>query len=160
MLYPDGRACTCGNRGCWEQYASDGALARAFRDLSGVEKDSRTIVKLAQAGDAHAGEALRVTARYLGLGLVNVIAALNPQAIIFGEPIASAWDFVKDIVWNELRSRVPAYCLSGLRLIPSRLGADSALRGAAAIVLDHFFNRFDHTTGDSTPNRVAMQTFA
>ena len=143
MLYPDGRPCTCGNRGCWEQYASDGALIRAYRELSGITADSSTIVAAARAGDRNSSDALRTTAEYLGLGLVNVIAALNPQTIIFGEPIASAWDLVEDVVWEQLRKRVPAYCLSGLRLRPSRFGSESALRGAAALVLDHFFNRFD-----------------
>lgn len=158
MLYPDGRPCRCGNRGCWEQYASDGALVRAYQELSGVlVEDSLAIVNLARDGDEQAGAALRTNARYLGLGLVNVIAALNPQAIIFGEPIASAWDLVEDVILAELRKRVPAYCLNGLRLLPSRLGADSPLLGAAALALDHFFNRFDHTTDDSLPKRVAME---
>lgn len=160
MLYPDGRACSCGNRGCWEQYASDGALVRAYLELAGVHEESIAIVNLARQGDQHAGAALQTTAAYLGLGLVNVIAALNPQAIIFGEPIASAWNLVEDIILAELRKRVPAYCLNGLRLLPSRLGADAALRGAAALALDHFFNRFDHTTDDSLPNKVAMETYA
>jgi predicted NBD/HSP70 family sugar kinase len=160
MLYPDGRPCNCGNRGCWEQYASDGALVRAYQELSGVLEDSVAIVNLARGGDAHAAAALRTNAEYLGLGLVNLIAALNPQAIIFGEPISSAWDLVADVVDAELRKRVPPYCLNGLRLLPSRLGADSALLGAAAFALDHFFSRFDHTTGDSPPNRVAIKMYA
>ncbi|MBC7789931.1 MAG: ROK family protein, partial [Anaerolineae bacterium] len=146
--------------GCWEQYASDVALVRAYRELSGVFEESVAIVNLARSGDAHAVAALRTNAEYLALGLVNVIAALNPQAIIFGEPIASAWDLVADIVVAELGKRVPPYCLKGLRLLPSRLGADCALLGAAAFALDHFFSRFDHTTGDSPPNRVAIRMYA
>jgi hypothetical protein len=82
---------------------------------------------------------------------------LNPQAIIMGEPYSSAWDLIEDVVQNELQQRVPAYCLSGLRLLPSRIGADSALRGAAALVLAHFFTRFDHTKDDSLPIGVSME---
>ena len=165
MLYPDGRPCSCGNRGCWEQYASDGALVRAYRELAGetggedrILEDSLMIVKLAREGDQRALGALRTTASYLALGFVNLIAALNPQAIILGEPIASAWDLVEDVVQAELRKRVPPYSLSGLRLLPSRLGTNSALRGAAALALAHFFTRFDHTKDDSLPNGVAMDS--
>jgi predicted NBD/HSP70 family sugar kinase len=157
MLDPNGRPCACGNRGCWEQYASDGALVRAY-DPSGRE-DSFSIVRLARAGDGRALDALRTTAYYLALGFVNMIAALNPQAIIMGEPFASAWDLVEDVVQSELRERLPVYSLNGLRLLPSRIGADSALRGAAALVLAHFLTRFDHTRGDALPNGVSIQSY-
>ena len=160
MLYPDGRPCNCGNRGCWEQYVSDAALMRAYREMSGENKpahDSMQIAKQAREGDPHALQALRTTAHYLALGMVNLTAALNPQAIIVGEPFASAWDLVEDVVQAELRKRVPPYSLSNLRLLPSRLGTDSALRGAASLALAHFFTRFDHTKDDPLPSGVAIE---
>jgi predicted NBD/HSP70 family sugar kinase len=164
MLDPDGRPCSCGNRGCWEQYASDAALVRAWRESGGetggpgrILEDSLSIVRLAREGDATALGALRTTALPLALGFVNLIAALNPQAIIMGEPFASAWDLVEDVVHAELCSRLPAYSLKDLRLLPSRIGADSALRGAAALVLAHFLTSFDHTKDDSLPNGVSIQ---
>lgn len=154
MLYPGGRPCGCGNRGCWEQYASGEALVREYCELSKRTEDPLTIVNLARDGDAHAGAALQTTAAHLGLGLVNVIAALNPQAIIFGEPIASAWSLVEATIGAELRARVPAYCLEGLRLLPARFGEDAGLRGATALVLEHFFNRFDHSNEEGQANQV------
>lgn len=164
MLYPEGRPCGCGNRGCWEQYASDAALVRAYGDLGGdtggegkILEDSLLIVKLAREGNERALSALKTTAYYLALGFANLIAALNPQAIIMGEPFASAWDLIEDVVQAELRQRVPPYGLSGLRLLPSRFGTDSALRGAAALPLAHFFTRFDHTKDDSLPIGVAIE---
>jgi predicted NBD/HSP70 family sugar kinase len=167
MLDAKGRACNCGNRGCWEQYASDSALVRAYREMGGstagpdrVLEDSLEIVNRARSGDDAAVRALRETAVYLALGFVNLIAALNPQAIIMGEPFASAWDLVEEVVWEELRRRVPAYSLNGLQLLPSRIGTDSALRGAAALVLVHFFTRFDHTKDDSLPNGVSLEARA
>lgn len=164
MLYPDGRPCACGNRGCWEQYASDAALVRAYGEAGGatqgpdrVLEDSLLIVKLAREGNAAALTALKTTARYLALGFVNLVAALNPQALILGEPYASAWDLIEDDVLYELRQRVPAYSLAGLKILPSRIGTDSALRGAAALVLAHFFTRFDHTKDESLPINVSME---
>jgi predicted NBD/HSP70 family sugar kinase len=157
MLDPGGRPCNCGNRGCWEQYASDTALIRTYREASGkAVEDALEIVRLARQGDAPALHALRTTARYLALGFVNLVAALNPQAIIVGEPLASAWDLIEDVVLADLRQRVPAYYLSSLRLLPSRTDKHSALRGAAALVLAHYFTRFDHTKDDSLPIGVAM----
>jgi predicted NBD/HSP70 family sugar kinase len=166
MLYPDGRLCNCGNRGCWEQYASDAALVRTYRESGGVGggdgnmlEESQRIVELARRGDHHALGALRTTATYLAYGFVSVIAALNPQAIIIGEPMASAWDLVEDVIQSELRARVPSYHLSGLRLLPSRIDSRSALRGAAVLVLQHFFTRFDHTGYDAAPSDVLMEAY-
>jgi predicted NBD/HSP70 family sugar kinase len=145
MLYPDGRPCPCGNRGCWEQYASDSALLSAYAEASGdtTLDDTRDVLQLARNGHRHALQALRTTAYYLALGCSNVIAVLNPEAIIVGEPLASAWDLIEDTLQTELRTRVPSYYLARLRILPARFDRDSALRGAAALALAHFFTRFD-----------------
>ena len=35
-VVPDGRLCGCGNRGCWEQYASGNALVAEAREFAGA----------------------------------------------------------------------------------------------------------------------------
>jgi predicted NBD/HSP70 family sugar kinase len=166
MLYADGRPCSCGNRGCWEQYASEAALLRSYEELAPSKAkdetpiDAATLIELARSGDKRALKALRTTAGYVGLGMVNLVAALNPQAIILGEPMVSAWDLVEEPIREELRKRVPAYALSDLRVLPSQLGDDAALRGAAALPLAHFFTRFDHGKEDALPNHVAIESHA
>lgn len=162
ILYPDGRPCRCGNTGCWEQYASDAALVRNWEELGGgtgsadIGSACVELVDRARHGDGVALEALNTTAKYLALGFVNLAAALNPQAIVMGEPFSSAWDLIRPAVIQQVRRRLPTYTFEQLRILPGRLGADSALRGAAALVLAHFFTRFDHTRDDSLPNRVSM----
>jgi len=163
MLYPDGRPCGCGNRGCWEQYVSDAALVRTYVEAGGqshgpdsIPEDALRIVQLARQGDPVAAKALKTTAQSLALGFINLIAAFNPEALILGEPYASAWDLIEPDVLAEIRARIPAYSLTGLRILPSRLGTDSALRGAAALVLAHFFTRFDHTKDETLPINVSM----
>lgn len=164
MLDPNGHPCRCGNRGCWEQYASDAALVRNYQSLPGRKAaavdDSLEVVKLARAGDRTALQALRETAAFLGLGFVNLVAVLNPQAIVIGEPYSSAWDLIRDTVQEELRRRVPAYSVDNLRLLPSREGANATLRGAAALVLAGFFTSFDHAKDDSLPNGVSIEASA
>ena len=146
-LYPDGRPCPCGNIGCWEQYASDLALVRAYAEEStnddGVAVSAEGIIIKARAGDPAALRAVEYTARHLGLGFVNLIMSLNPQAIFVGDYVADAWDLMQDSVWSVLRSRVPAYELVGLRIVPSHYGAESPVMGAVALVLSRFFNSFD-----------------
>jgi predicted NBD/HSP70 family sugar kinase len=167
MLFADGRPCPCGNRGCWEQYASDAALVRCYRELkgeTGEEEDilsaSRGIVERAMQGDELSVQALRTTAAYLALGFANLVAAFNPQAIIVGEPFAQAWDLMRDTLHEAMRQRVPAYCMDTLRLLPSRLGPDAALHGAAALVLRHFFTQFDGMRAESPAKGVSIYAHA
>jgi predicted NBD/HSP70 family sugar kinase len=156
MLYPDGRRCPCGNTGCWEQYASDLALTRLYAERTGAQASPVDIVRRARAAEPAALEALREAAHHAGLGFVNLIMALNPEAIVVGDYLAEAWDLVEDCVWAVVRSRVPAYYLSGVRILPSRHVADSSLLGAAALVFSQFFTSFDPAIPSerSTPVRM------
>jgi predicted NBD/HSP70 family sugar kinase len=146
-IFADGRKCSCGNSGCWEQYASDFAFSRLYSDRArlapGDELEPETIIAKVRAGDPMAAEVLREVAQYVGLGFVNLIMALNPQAIVIGDYLADAWDLLEDTVWGVLRRRVPAYYLSGIRILPSRHRADAPLAGAVALVLSRFFNSFE-----------------
>lgn len=159
-LYPDGRRCICGNTGCWERYASDLALARAYHDESGhngAEIDAEAIVKMARAGDAVALRVLMETARHIGLGFVNLVMALNPQAIVLGDYLAESWDLVEDTVWSVLRGRVAPHYLIGLRIFPSRHGAESSLRGAVALVFSRFLGGFGDENDAQSANSVRMR---
>jgi predicted NBD/HSP70 family sugar kinase len=164
ILYPDGRRCACGNTGCWEQYASDLALCRAYSQQNGndgsTHPDADAIVRLAREGDTAALRALRDTAHQVGMGFVNLIMALNPEAIVVGDYLAAGWDLVEDVVWSVLRSRVPSYYLAGVRIFPSEHAADSSLLGAIALVLSQFFTSFDHGNTAVPSNSVSIQTSA
>jgi predicted NBD/HSP70 family sugar kinase len=162
ILYPEGRRCPCGNTGCWEQYASDLALCRLYADLAGQDPDTVTeagagaIIQLARDGDPRARQALEETARDVGLGFVNLIWALNPEAIVIGDWLADAWDLIEDAVWNVVRSRIAGYYLSGLRIVPGKHGHDSSYFGAFALVLSRFFHSFDHGKTVERSHSVVM----
>jgi len=164
ILYPDGRRCPCGNTGCWEQYASDLALCRAYSSenggASGPQRDAEAIVRLAREGDPTALRVLRETAQHVGVGFVNLVMALNPEAIVIGDYLAAGWDLVEDVVWSVLRSRVPSYYLAGVRIFPSEHATDSSLIGAVALVLSQFFTSFDHGSAGVPSHSVLMQTSA
>lgn len=151
-LFADGRRCPCGSVGCWEEYASQRALERLFAERAGLrngspEADAEQVIRLARAGDALALKVLEEIAGYVGIGFANINAALNPEAIVVGDYLASAWDLMKDWVWDTLRSRAPLRQLRLLRIFPSRHGADSTLLGTVALVLSTFFA----PTADSRP---------
>ncbi|MCZ2156126.1 MAG: ROK family transcriptional regulator [Bryobacterales bacterium] len=104
LLYANGRKCICGNTGCWEEYASDRALVRIYAEkapgeASRVLPSAEEIVQLARSGNEPALAALAEVARNLSLGFVNLIYALNPEAIIVGDCLGKAWDLIEPEVW-------------------------------------------------------------
>jgi len=166
MLYADGRSCTCGNTGCWEQYASDIALCRLYRELKEAEtkrtlKDGalepEAILQSARKGDPLARQAVEETARCLGLGLVNLVWALDPEAVILGDWMAESWDLLQETVWRVVRSRIAGYYLSGLKIGPSINSQDAILLGAVTLVLSNFFSSFDNGKTSKRTNSTRMQ---
>ena len=164
VIEPEGRPCACGNRGCWEQYASDLALCRLYAercsgpDPAGTRSEPEAVIAKARAGDPVASVVLQETARYVGIGFANLIMALNPEAIIVADYLAEAWDLIEEPIWNVLRGRVPAYYLTGVRVFPSGHGADSSLFGSMALVLTRFFSSFDHRSQSGLSNSMLIRS--
>jgi predicted NBD/HSP70 family sugar kinase len=144
-LFPYGERCPCGNYGCWELYASDMATVKRYlqsnRSLknSGDEITIQEIIQRARQGERASRAALQNTAKYLGLGIANLVHGFNPEMVIVGDNLKDAWDLVGDTIVSTVRSRVPAYYLDGLRIIPSSCKEDPSLLGAMALVLAHNF---------------------
>ncbi len=141
ILFPDGIPCPCGNRGCWEQYASDRALMRLYteREPQAGPVAAGEIVARARAGDPAAAEALAEVALYVGLGFVNLKQAFSPEAIILGDYLASAWDLIGEAVWRVLRERIAPRYLSHFRILAAQHADEAPLMGALGLVLAQFF---------------------
>lgn len=152
-IVADGRRCPCGGIGCWEEYASERAIERMYaervRGRRGAEHGVESIIRKARDGDEAARDALRETAEYVGMGFANLNAAFNPEIIVVGDYLASAWDVMGDWVLTAMRSRGPQRFLSRLRVVPSRHGRDSALKGAVALVLSRFFTGAGQSNGSA-----------
>jgi len=160
ILHPDGLRCTCGNRGCWEQYASDKALCRLYAEYAGLADSTRCdaagILDLARQGDEAATRALSEVADSLALGLANLLMVFNPEAIIVGDFAADAWDLIEARIWAVLKGRAPRYALAPVRIVPTTHACDSALLGGASVVFSHFFTRFDNGGDSVRPGEVLL----
>ena len=141
VLYPDGRPCLCGGRGCWEEYASARALERLYKERGpgGQPISASEIVVLARRGDPCALRALQETAVHVGIGFVNLRQAFDPEEIIVGNYLAEAWDLISDIVWKELRDRIAGRYIERLRIVTAAHSKDSTLLGGIGLVLSTWF---------------------
>jgi len=95
-----GKPCVCGNRGCWERYASASAASSLYtgdRVQLGNIKPPRfiEIVELAEAGETRARRTLEQIGEYLGIGIGNVITGLGVPHIIVSGRLVYAWKYIE-----------------------------------------------------------------
>src|SRR4051812_22062562 len=107
QVVPDGHRCECGNRGCWEQYASGNALLRDARELvrstSPMAQHLRSLVggdagaldgpeisRAARDGDPLSVELIADVGEWLGVGLAGFAAAFDPSCIVIGGGVSDA----------------------------------------------------------------------
>ena len=110
-VVPDGRRCACGNRGCWEMYASGTALARDARELADIapvsahrlmqlangDPDQLTgplVTQAAREGDPAAVEIYTAMGRWLGRGLANLAAVIDPTVFVIGGGVSEAGELL------------------------------------------------------------------
>ncbi len=147
-LVENGLPCICGNRGCLEAYASDRATARRYNALQ--QKKNATvqesmveeIIPRALQGEKSAIRTLKETGHFLGLGIKNIIRAVDPQAVIIGGKIIQAWS----IIYPEILRVVKSGDLYGLRqevkILPSSLKVRPRLLGAATLAIREIFEEY------------------
>ncbi len=146
----DGPQCRCGNRGCWEVYASNSATIRAYMQAtsnnrtikSDKERRSDTptfedILRLAEQGDVKAAEVLDRMAHYLGVGMSMLITGIAPSLIVLVGEVTRAWERIGPIIKKVVAQRSPTATMT--RIVPAEDAAQPRLRGTIALVLQKHF---------------------
>jgi glucokinase len=139
----DGELCLCGNRGCWEAYASGPAFARRARsraegDVStrlAAPIDARTVFEAAAEGDDLALALVAEQADFLGVGLANLLHLYSPEVVILGGGVANGFDLLRPGILTRVNTAaMPAF--RDTPIVRAALGDNSGLVGAAAAVFD------------------------
>jgi N-acetylglucosamine repressor len=134
-----GPLCQCGNRGCWEAFASNRATVDRYRSLRG-RANIAAILRRAGAGEKAAVKTLVETGTYLGVGIANIVNGLNLPAFFIGGEIVSAWSIIEQPLRHSVeRHAFPEY-LKNVSIAPASLGQQSSLVGAIAKGLSHHFD--------------------
>ncbi len=148
VLVPEGRLCACGLHGCWEQYASGSSLVRYARDLAGEDRTEAEIMlslgdgtpegiqglhvsDAAAQGDPVALEAFDRLGLWLGRGMADIAAMLDPAVFVVGGGVIESGDlilrptmesFAASLVSREVRPLTP--------IVPAILGNAAGIVGA------------------------------
>jgi glucokinase len=155
IIEPHGRRCGCGNRGCWERYASGTALVREAQELATISPVVATrlleiaggrpeainglaVTQAAQDGDEAALEAFRVVGYWLGHGMSILAATLDPGVFVLGGGVSAAGELVREPAAQAFLERLTA---RGYRDAPevrlAELGPEAGIVGAADLARSH-----------------------
>jgi predicted NBD/HSP70 family sugar kinase len=136
---PDGLACRCGSTGCRETEIGEGTLLRlAGHPPDGGREAVDAVLAEADAGSPAAIAALEHVARWLGIGLAGLVNVLNPRLVVLGGRFERIHPYVVATVERELDRRALAAPRGLVRIVPSALGGDAPLLGAAELAFEPF----------------------
>ncbi len=149
QVVPEGQRCECGNRGCWEQYASGNALVREARamilanspvasDLA-ARVDGRAddltgpiVTEAAREGDPTSIELLAEIGHWLGIGIANLAAAFDPGTFVIGGGVSAAGELLLGPARETFRRRLTGRGYRPeARIVAARLGNEAGMIGAA-----------------------------
>ena len=151
-VVPDGRLCACGNRGCWEQYASGTALAQTAREvartspaaagalLERVDGDAdrltgEDVARAAADGDPLALELVTDVGVWLGQGIADLAVILDPEVVVIGGGVSMLGEMVLAPARDRLERVLPGRGFRpGPRIVVAELGPQAGLVGAADLV--------------------------
>ena len=151
-LVPNGIRCNCGSKGCWETLVSQSAVIQRVHDAINLGQPSTLSTKLndsdeeltipmiiqaARDGDVVAVTAFEETGRLMGLGLANLINALNPERVVLGGILSLAYDFLFPTIQSVIKEIALPWSLQGTKILVAAHGFDACVMGGVATVYDH-----------------------
>jgi glucokinase len=145
----EGRRCKCGNYGCLEAYASGPNIA--MRAIEAVEAGAastlsalvaanqpitaQTVYEAARQGDELALEVVNDTAKFLGVGIANLLNVFNPEVVVVCGGVTLAGDHLFVPLRREVARRAFKPAVQACRIVPGDLINTAGVYGAARVFL-------------------------
>lgn len=135
-LNPDGAPCRCGSRGCWETEVGEDALVALAGRRPGGRAAVEEVLHAAASGEPVARRALDGVARWLGVGVANLVNCFNPDMVVLGGLFADVMAHAGPVVVAQMRTGLVTPAHLDVVLAPPSLGRQSVLLGAAEVALE------------------------
>ena len=151
-VVPDGRLCACGNRGCWEQYASGTALGQTAREVARTSpaaaarcwsgstanptgSPARTSPAPPPTATRSPLELVTEVGVWLGQGIADLAAVLDPEVVVIGGGVSKLGEMMLGPARQRLERALPGRGFRpGPRVVVAELGPQAGLVGAADLV--------------------------
>lgn len=138
-------SCSCGKKGCLEQYASATGIVRMAKKRLASEhtdtildvKDQLTakdIFDAAKAGDDMSLEVVEQLGEILGTALAAIACVINPQIFILGGGVSKAGEILLEVTEKNFKSRAFQMC-KNTEIALAKLGNDAGIYGGMQLVM-------------------------
>ena len=132
VIDKEGITCNCGNKGCFEQYASATALIRQARDAGLIVEGARGVFEAAHAGNQKAIDVVNTYVEYLAIGITNLVDIFQPEMICIGGGVAAQGEYLLKPLCEKVASmRYTKYSEKQTEICTAILGNDAGIIGAA-----------------------------
>lgn len=154
VIQHNGRPCSCGRKGCWEQYASANGLKQTTKEfiehepehaeylLSLIEHDlskisGKTAFEAMKNGDALGTKIVNAYLEMLGCGLINAVNIFQPDVICLGGGVCNEGEILLEPLRKLIeKERYPVESTHPFTLCKAQLGNDAGIIGAALLGLE------------------------
>ncbi|WP_456278934.1 ROK family protein [Bacillus sp. AK128] len=139
IIHVNGRECTCGSQGCWEQYASEQSLLNSASSLIQTNNDITLEYLIEEANKSTEIQALFTEiGHYLGIGINNISNTFNPEQIIIGNRLAMAKEWLMEPMVDFVKATTLKHSNSHLDIRFSDLSIYSSALGVSAQTIETF----------------------
>lgn len=147
-LVKDGKLCGCGQKGCFEAYASATGLIREAISRLIVNKqnllytmiegkldtlEAKDIFDAAKEGDKFSLDLVEYEAEYLAMGIGNILNIINPEKIVLGGGVAMAGEILMNPVKEKLKKYALPVTLKNMEIVQGVLGNEAGIKGAVGL---------------------------
>lgn len=132
-LYPNGKPCSCGKRGCLEAYCSASAMNEKAKALLGDGNTAKELFSAARAGNPAAEETILQFAKDFATGLVTLANILRPEVFVIGGGMAKDADLFLPYVNETLKNEVFGWDHAPVKAVMATLGNDAGIIGASLL---------------------------
>lgn len=149
-LEKEGKVCGCGQKGCFEAYASATGVIRETLSRLQINKnnelyklidgdlnklEAKHVFDAAKKGDKFSLEIVDYVSKYLAMGIGNILNIINPEVIILSGGVALAGDILLDKVKEKLPNYALGITIENLQIKLGQLGNDAGIKGASALTI-------------------------
>lgn len=137
IIVPGGRPCKCGNKGCWERYASESSIFEYLAKKKQITNLSyEHIQNWLDEGDEEVIELMEQSIYYLSIGLNNMINMYNPDVLVLDSELLRMYPDALEKIKGNLHSFMSHY----RELSISSIGKKSCILGSCAMAIKHFLD--------------------
>ncbi len=141
----NGRLCNCGNRGCFEQYASATGLVKNFTEVAEAEGaienftdiNPKMIFKLGMEEHPIALKAIHLTIDYLATGISSIANVIDPEIVVIGGGISETDFDLIGLTRERIREFSVKAIMSELAIKRAEMGNKAGMVGAILLAAEN-----------------------